>query len=41
MNKTNESNTGNKKRFGDSKLGERKPKKLRESAKKNKKKQKW
>lgn len=36
MNKTKESKTGNKKRFGDSKLGERKPKKLRESAKKNK-----
>lgn len=37
MNKTKESNTGNKKRFEDSKLGERKHKKLRESAKKNKK----
>lgn len=40
MNKTKENNTGNKKRFGDSKLGKRKHKKLRESAKKNKK-QKW
>lgn len=37
INKTKESNTGNKKRFGDSKLEERKHKKLRESAKRNKK----
>lgn len=40
MNKTKESKTGNKKRFGDSKLGERKQKNYANQRRKIKK-QKW